>query len=58
MKSYTRVELRDDGLRHFRMQLKCLLQDDLRAAFEGRKLRACRIPKTQSKRMAWHVVLE
>jgi len=58
MKSYTTIEQISDGVRYLPLQLQGAELDGLAALLRGHRLLACRIPKMQTARSAWQVILD
>lgn len=58
MKPYTTIEQISDGVRYLPLQLQGAELDGLAALLRGHRLLACRIPKMQTARSAWQVILD
>lgn len=57
MKPYTTVEQRPDGGHYLPLQLQGVELGKLAALLRGRRLLACKVPKMQTARSAWQVIL-
>lgn len=58
MKPYTTIEPLSDGVRYLPLQLQGAKLEGLAALLRGHRLLACRIPKMQTARSAWQVILD